>query len=41
MIEGNIDKMIEGPRSIYDHWISFKIPERTRVVRLEYRQEEH
>jgi hypothetical protein len=26
MIEGNIAKMIEGPRSISDHWISFKIP---------------
>jgi hypothetical protein len=33
--------MIEGPRSISDRWISFKIPERMRVVRSEYRQEEH
>jgi hypothetical protein len=40
MIEGNIAKMIEGPRSISDHWISFKIPERMRAVRSEYRQEE-
>jgi hypothetical protein len=32
--------MIEGPRSIFDHWIPSKIPNSMRAVRSEERQEE-